>query len=930
MNSDDEANYIVIECSGDMEMAIRPLEESAANCRSSLPLDLSTPQSGNNQPRASEVMALHRAVELHDVTAIADLMKEGASPAALDSNGLTPLHLCIVKKFIEPFTILLTYEGSANVLDASGLSVLCVAILHIWRDGVSAALAAGAKVTVEELPYVPEPDIIQRYPQAMLSKFGSNFYEDTILHLAAKSGEIEVVDKIAAAIKYTSDTGIDCLNKRGVTPLHTAIESGDLDAVQVLIRRGASVNRVSDQNDTALHIAVHHPHILKYLLDETDVKNCFNDQGSAPIHLAVGINKLQSVRLLLDIKQQHIELSTEVQTKRLLRGPSRGRLPSMDLKSDVSRYPFRQVRTLTQILSLDGNGYTPLHLAAKQRNMSMITMLLRKGAKLSTKGARGRTALEIIAREFYNPSKCFELIFDEFISTKLVVSDTVVKVDYNALTARNGMTQMKVIEELVRCGQRKTLIHPLIESLLYLKWKHLLPLFYAMIGIYTTFLMTFNVFVVHVIHYRDKNKNSYNTSVLSNSEVAWSDLFYGWYWLLITLIYSSIALLLLQELFYMYLRKFRYFLTLESWVKLTCLTLGGIVPIAESLAVQPSWHRHAASTALLLTWLQTMFLVSRFPRWGYYVLIFGKVTVNIFKILLTSICLIIGFSFCFMIEFQWAPPFDDPFAAFVKTVVMMSSEFEYETLFDNEHASDLQDTKTVIRLVFVLFVIFVAIILMNFMIGVAVSDINDLQMAGSIKRLEKQVELLSSLEILVNNPLFANLYTKRFSNKKYHKNISNYVGFQSKWRAALCGEYVYHLDLPSALHAAIIDIAWKKEQRNEKNNIVITNTYKLNALYDAVVDRPVVTDEISNEEKANKENKKPREEKSRLNIQIKLLNDGLAVVNNDVKNAMIKVKQISSDITTLKVMLASHAFDKSSENQSKSQCYKSGLRKNSF
>ncbi|KAI8425352.1 hypothetical protein MSG28_007113 [Choristoneura fumiferana] len=832
MNSDDEANYIVIECSGDMEMAIRPLEESAANCRSSLPLDLSTPQSGNNQPRASEVMALHRAVELHDVTAIADLMKEGASPAALDSNGLTPLHLCIVKKFIEPFTILLTYEGSANVLDASGLSVLCVAILHIWRDGVSAALAAGAKVTVEELPYVPEPDIIQRYPQAMLSKFGSNFYEDTILHLAAKSGEIEVVDKIAAAIKYTSDTGIDCLNKRGVTPLHTAIESGDLDAVQVLIRRGASVNRVSDQNDTALHIAVHHPHILKYLLDETDVKNCFNDQGSAPIHLAVGINKLQSVRLLLDIKQQHIELSTEVQTKRLLRGPSRGRLPSMDLKSDVSRYPFRQVRTLTQILSLDGNGYTPLHLAAKQRNMSMITMLLRKGAKLSTKGARGRTALEIIAREFYNPSKCFELIFDEFISTKLVVSDTVVKVDYNALTARNGMTQMKVIEEL--------------------------------------------------------------------------------------------------ELFYMYLRKFRYFLTLESWVKLTCLTLGGIVPIAESLAVQPSWHRHAASTALLLTWLQTMFLVSRFPRWGYYVLIFGKVTVNIFKILLTSICLIIGFSFCFMIEFQWAPPFDDPFAAFVKTVVMMSSEFEYETLFDNEHASDLQDTKTVIRLVFVLFVIFVAIILMNFMIGVAVSDINDLQMAGSIKRLEKQVELLSSLEILVNNPLFANLYTKRFSNKKYHKNISNYVGFQSKWRAALCGEYVYHLDLPSALHAAIIDIAWKKEQRNEKNNIVITNTYKLNALYDAVVDRPVVTDEISNEEKANKENKKPREEKSRLNIQIKLLNDGLAVVNNDVKNAMIKVKQISSDITTLKVMLASHAFDKSSENQSKSQCYKSGLRKNSF
>lgn len=296
-----------------------------------------------------------------------------------------------------------------------------------------------------------------------------------------------------------------------------------------------------------------------------------------------------------------------------------------------------------------------------------------------------------------------------------------------------------------------------------------------------------------------------------------------------------------------------------------------------------------------------------------------------------------------MIEFQWAPPFDDPFAAFVKTVVMMSSEFEYDTLFDNEHTSGLHETKTVIRLVFVLFVIFVAIILMNFMIGVAVSDINDLQMAGSIKRLEKQVELLNSLEVLVNNPLFANFYTKKFSNKKYHKKISNYVSFQSKWRAKLSGDYLYYLDLPSALHAAIIDIAWKKEQRDEKNNIVVTNTYKLNALYDAVVDRPVVTDEILNEEKLNKEKK--CEEKSRLNRQIKLLKDELMAVNKDVKNGMVKVNQISSDMTAIKEMLTSLTFDKASENiypstaidkssekehASMVQSDKSGIRKKSF
>ncbi|XP_073963806.1 uncharacterized protein isoform X2 [Choristoneura fumiferana] len=506
-------------------------------------LDLSTSQPGNSQPQATEDTALHVAVEDQDIAAIADLMKLGASPAALDANGLTPMHLCIVKKYIEPLTILLTYEGSADVLDASGLSVLYVAILHIWREGVSAALAAGARVTVEGLAFIPEDVITQRYPQAMMSKFGSKF-----------------------------------------------------------------------------------------------------------------------------------------------------------------------------------------------------------------------------------------------------------------------------------------------------------------------------------------------------------------------------------EMFYIYLRRVRYFLTLESWVKMTCLTLGAVVPVAESVTMQPYWHRHAASGALLLTWLQAMFLVSRFPKWGYYVLIFGKVTINIFKILMTSICLVIGFSFCFMIEFQWTPPFDEPFAAFVKTVVMMSSEFDYEDLFGSDHASKLQDTKTVIRLVFVVFVVFVAIILMNFMIGVAVSDINDLQMAGSIKRLEKQVELLSSLEVLVNNRLIANAYSKRFGEKKYHMKISNYVGSQSKWCAALSADYdFYYLDLPEALHAAIIDIAWQKEQRDEKNGIVMTNKYKLNALYDAVVDRPIVTNEVFNIEEGNKA-KKLREGQSRLNIEIKSLKDGLSVVNNDVKNTMMKVNKISSDITTIKEMLASFAFAKSSEN----------------
>lgn len=284
-----------------------------------------------------------------------------------------------------------------------------------------------------------------------------------------------------------------------------------------------------------------------------------------------------------------------------------------------------------------------------------------------------------------------------------------------------------------------------------------------------------------------------------------------------------------------------------------------------------------------------------------------------------------------MIEFHWKSPFDDPFTAFVKTVVMMSSELDYEALFDNEHASDYQDSKTVLRLFFVLFVVFVAIILMNFMIGVAVSDINDLEMAGNINRLEKQVELLSSLEVLVYNSLFYNMYTKKFGNKKYYMRLSNYVGFQSKWCATLSADFEFqYLDLPSALHDAIVDIAWKKDQINEKNSVVVRDTYKLNALYEAVVDRPlVVATELINEDEANIENITQCQEHSRLNMEMKSLNDGLLIVNNNFKNAMINVNQMLSDTMTMKKMVVKLAIDKFSKNKysSKSRRCKTELER---
>lgn len=126
-----------------------------------------------------------------------------------------------------------------------------------------------------------------------------------------------------------------------------------------------------------------------------------------------------------------------------------------------------------------------------------------------------------------------------------------------------------------------------------------------------------------------------------------------------------------------------------------------------------------------------------------------------------------------MIQFRSHEPFDGPWAAFVKTMVMMTSEFDYEALFDKD-AHDLSTSIVVVRIIFMVFLILAAIVLMNLMVGVAVNDINHLEILGNIQRLAKQVQFLGTLDILVYNKFFTKVLPKRINDKvKRKRNVSN-------------------------------------------------------------------------------------------------------------------------------------------------------------
>ncbi|XP_060807292.1 transient receptor potential channel pyrexia isoform X2 [Amyelois transitella] len=760
---------------------------------------------------------LHTAVVLDNLEAINELLNAGASNACLNSAGQTPLHVCIEKQFEECLQVLANYGNndvdplcaSVDVKDREGHTVLQAAVEAAWVPGVCVALEAGADVTLK-----------------------ANDGE-TPIHSAAALGNLDVLNEILSVAKQKD--ALDYQNEEGETALFKAVKHGHIGCVEAILNEGASFKITLPGDVNVLHIAAEsgHADILKFLIeyDEEKTNEMINAltagdrRGFGPIHFAVAENNVECVKLLLS-KRADVRLRTTCSPHK-----SSTPLHVAAVKNSVEIAKVILNFDKTTIYEVNSMGWFPIHSASHHGSRDIITLLLREGADLSgyTDGPKKfrRTAMDMIINNLSKPTEFMEDVFDSYIATNnlnLQDPNCEITIDYRILMPSVcEMEQMKVIEALLktgnRYGQKRLLVHPLVESFLYLKWKALLPFFYTIIAVYAFFLMSLTVFVVSVFFYNDTHEEP---PVWLNPQI------WGY------VMYASICLILIQEMLYMNVKSSRYFLQLETWVKFGSIGLAIILPLAVLIISgwsDSEWPRHVATLALLLSWLEMMFLLSRFPNWGYYVLMFGKVASNVIKILCTFAFLVIGFSLSFMIQFHSQMPFESPWAAMVKTVVMMTSEFDYEALFDEEHSADLATSLVIVRIIFLVFLILAAIVLMNLMVGVAVNDINDLEILGNIRRLAKQVEFLSTLDTLVYNRVFKKLLPKKVNNSiKTKRNVRSVLTLspgKPKWR--------HYKIMPSRIRDAIFEKAMRQKKQMDDEMGFQEFKSKIEEIHTAVV-----------------------------------------------------------------------------------------------
>jgi ankyrin repeat protein len=171
------------------------------------------------------------------------------------------------------------------------------------------------------------------------------------------------------------------------SPLATAIQAGNLEIVDFLIKKGADVNRLHSQQRTPIFLAAWgDPRILERLIVAGADINKKDEFGYTPLHIAVASRIPENIRLLLS-------LGADVEARSI-----GGAIPLILAVNSFMAEPEIVRAVLAgnpNVNAVDNDDQTALIAAAANvDNPEILTILLNAGADAKLEDNTGRTALD--------------------------------------------------------------------------------------------------------------------------------------------------------------------------------------------------------------------------------------------------------------------------------------------------------------------------------------------------------------------------------------------------------------------------------------------------------------------------------------------------------------------------------------------------------
>jgi ankyrin repeat protein len=243
-------------------------------------------------------------------------------------------------------------------------------------------------------------------------------------------------------------------------PLHSAVESGKRDIVELLLAQGAAVDGrgVRSWEMTALQLAADLGlrDIAELLLDKGADINAHDASGSTPLSRAVGMRRMAVIQLLVAkgvniyasdgtydsllgqaMREANFDRSKVVDLLLAQKGVAEGRTSDAETALHLAASSGnRRLVEFTLALGIninarDDRGLTPLHNAAIWNSKDAIELLLAHGATLEARDNDGRTPLHNAAGQ--SSKDVIELLLAHGANLEARDNDGRTPLDYAAL-----------------------------------------------------------------------------------------------------------------------------------------------------------------------------------------------------------------------------------------------------------------------------------------------------------------------------------------------------------------------------------------------------------------------------------------------------------------------------------------------------------------
>ena len=569
-------------------------------------------------PNVDGMTALHIAAKEGKFDAVKDLLNSSAHINARNNFGNTPLHILSEQisfsateqsSIIQCLDILLDAKDvdleahnnlfltplllAANAMSSEGHAKIDSVVLTFCRRLVSKGASLDAKdctnVTVEEVLTAKgaKTSVLMCNRQPPPSRPTISLIFDTLI----LGGDISV-NKFRHHIKDIANMWLG-----SSTVLAYAISRTNFNAVKIFLEAGANPNYKDDKgNILSFHkaIATGHVDILTLLLHYMKE----NANGS-PLDF-----RSKSFEILCSLIENHRSSKT---SKALDKNIDHMACLRMILRDDLEI-------NVNQVDS-KGNRRTALHKAASLNNQEAIEMLLVAGANLGMRhvihGKDYGNILPAMRQKTLTDSMdgCIKYNPRENEEENIMDPNYSLKIDYNFLIPQKYNNddipncESETLMDIKKNKQhRRSITHPLIQVLLFVKWRKVLPLFLFNLFMYFIFVVILTGFMyslkdLRILENRKENNISgYDlTGKLTIDEEIqyYNNLVNGFMVFLLPLtIY-----LLIREIFQMVFTRSAYLKNIENYIEVFLIVLVFVLSVAR---IDVEMTRHLAAWAIIV------------------------------------------------------------------------------------------------------------------------------------------------------------------------------------------------------------------------------------------------------------------------------------------------------------------------------------------